>query len=185
MVPRRPENNARPTDPPAPRASAAGPAGVPLTGAGLRPRCRGVRDDAGSSRPQTPPTRPGGRVVMQRTANPFTSVRFRPGPPHQRPRPRELILAFWDPKGRINQPAEPLARSLGPTRAAIECGRVVASGDDSLVRLEDQHFLVTRMMPIPVTMDGHRQGGNGVLEIFEPIVKRVAVRVGNHPTRIV
>src|SRR5690625_2311409 len=30
--------------------------------------------------------RPGGRVVMQRTANPRTSVRFRPGPP--------VILSF-------------------------------------------------------------------------------------------
>lgn len=26
---------------------------------------------------------PGSRVVMQRTANPFTSVRFRPGPPNK------------------------------------------------------------------------------------------------------
>lgn len=38
--------------------------------------CADVRETLVTATP-----RPGGRVVMQRTANPCTSVRFRPGPP--------------------------------------------------------------------------------------------------------
>src|SRR3954447_11332725 len=45
-----------------------------------RVRRRGPVDPALGT-PLIDERRPGGRVVMQRTANPCTSVRFRPGPP--------------------------------------------------------------------------------------------------------
>ena len=38
--------------------------------------------------------RPGGRVVMQRTANPWMPVRFRPRPPQKTPRAGDFFYVL-------------------------------------------------------------------------------------------
>ena len=56
-----------------------------------KPRSRGFVVSAGCAHPG-PRHRPGGRVVMQRTANPRTPVQFRPRPPDTNPAPAGFLF---------------------------------------------------------------------------------------------
>ena len=61
-----------------------------------KPRARaGFLVSAGTSLSLIRPVWPSGRVVMQRIANPWTSVRFRPRPPLRNPSKYLLLLGFF------------------------------------------------------------------------------------------
>jgi hypothetical protein len=58
---------------------------------------------------------PGGRVVMQRTANPCTSVRFRPGPPKRHGDQRCLAPPRWPALVRWRKITVEIRRRRGPS----------------------------------------------------------------------
>ena len=126
--------------------------------------------------------RPGGRVVMQRTANPRTPVRFRPWPPILKPLMRHVLASNeavgWNRTRSSGRVPRPRAVGFPPpffARARVCAGSALAvffavagasvqAGSVDVLDASHAHCGFLRLGDVSLVVHGPGQGGCAVVE---------------------